>query len=298
MPKITPWKDKETWYTRVEGGESVATLAREFQKDPRTLQRGIDEVRRHRAAKEAREALLRESLRHHLEDLLGLVQRAARVVLPPPLHPDLRSPGTEAPRLLELGPIRVERQDDWFDKVVLDLELEFTWALLREHLGRSHEFRLLGRWKKAFLAALDSQLGFRDYLLTRLQEDLGLNLGDDIGRPGTIRPAAAAAIATAAVSRLLGEEPPYELRVEPGENGEFLVNGLGGGRLSGDGKPAQLALGSLLESVMCSPAAHDLVQAYRLANNEAAALKESLELVRASHYLQGTCRACRRYGGI
>ena len=44
MPKITPWEDKEDWYVRAERGESVAKMARESRKDPRTLQRGIDDV--------------------------------------------------------------------------------------------------------------------------------------------------------------------------------------------------------------------------------------------------------------
>ena len=78
MPKNIPWEQKERWCGRFERGDSVAMMAREYRKDPRTVQRGIDDVRRHRATKDAREALLRESLRHHLEDLLVLVERVAR----------------------------------------------------------------------------------------------------------------------------------------------------------------------------------------------------------------------------
>ena len=44
MPKTVPWKDKEQWFKRYEGGESVAKLTKESSKDPRTVQRGIEEV--------------------------------------------------------------------------------------------------------------------------------------------------------------------------------------------------------------------------------------------------------------
>jgi hypothetical protein len=298
MPKITPWEDKEAWYVRAERGESVAKMARESRKDPRTLQRGIDDVRRHRTAQEARETLLRESLRRHLEDLLSLLDRAVRIVDPPPVRPDLRFSGVEPPQILELGPVRVGRQGCAFGNVTLEVEQEFIWALLKEHLGRSHEFRLLGRWKKAFLAALNSHLEFREYLVITFRQDLELTLGEDIGQVGTIRPVAMEEVACAMVSRLLSEEPPYELRIEQGEGGEFLVNGLSGGRLSSDERTPQESFRSLLDTLMSSPSALGLVQANRRVIEETDGLREALELVRASYYLPGTCRACRRYGGV
>ena len=298
MPKITPWEDKEAWHVRAERGESVAKMARESRKDPRTLQRGIDDVRRHRTAQEAREALLRESLRRHLEDLLSLLDRAVRTVDPPPLRPDLRFPGLEPPQILELGPVRVSRQGSAFENVTLEVEQEFTWALLREHLGRSHEFRLLGRWKKAFLATLNSHIEFREYLVTALRRDLELTLGDDIGQLGTIRPVAMDEVACGMVSRLLNEEPPYEVSIEQGESGEFLVNGLSGGRFSSDIQTPQESFRGLLDASMSSPSALGLVQANRRAIEETDGLREALQLVRASYYLPGTCRACRRYGGV
>ena len=298
MPKITSWKDKEAWYARAEQGESVSTMAREYKKDPRTLQRGIDDIRRHRAVQEARESLLRESLRNHLEELLALVGRAARVVVPPPLHPELRFPGVEPPLLLELGPVRVDRQGDAFDRVTLEVEEEFTWGLLREHLGRSQEFRLLGRWKKAFLEALKSNIALRQHLLMALQQDRGLRLSDNMRQPGKIRPAAAEELARAAVSRILVEDPHYDLQVTQMEKGEFLVNGSSGGRLASEGTTAQVDIESLLDSVMSSPAAQSLGQAYARADEAVSSVREALELVRASYYLPGTCRACRRYGGI
>ena len=298
MPKITSWKEKETWYARAEQGESVSTMAREYKKDPRTLQRGIDDIRRHRAAQGARESLLRESLRHHLEELLILVERAARVVLPPPAHPEFRFMGVEPPLFLEIGPVRVDRQGDEFNQVALEVEQEFTWGLLREHLGRSREFRLLGRWKKAFLEALKSNLALRQYLLGTIQKDLGLSLSDEIHQSSLIRPAAAEELAKAAVSRILVEDSPYDLEITQMNEGEFLVNGVSGGMLSIAGTAVQVEFDRLLHSVISSTPGQSLRQAYDRANEAANNAKEALELVRASYYLPGTCRACRRYGGI
>jgi len=237
-------------------------------------------------------------VRHHLEELLGLVERAVRVVVPPPLHLDLPFPGVGPPRFLELGPVRVDQQGDAFDRVTLEVEQEFTWGLLREHLGRSREFRLLGRWKRALLEALNLHLALRQHVLTALQQDLGLKLSDDIRQPGTIRPAAAEELARAAVSRILVEDAPYDLQVTQGEKGEFLVNGGSGGRLSSKATTAQEVIGGLLNSVMSSRAGQSLGQAYGRADAAVGSAREALELVRASYYLPGTCRACRRYGGI
>ncbi|MCH7665599.1 MAG: hypothetical protein IH936_06710 [Acidobacteria bacterium] len=297
MPKITPWEDKERWYSRSEQGETVATMAREYQKDPRTVQRGIDDVRRHRATREAREALLRESLRQHLKDLLDLVERAARVVVPAPAHLPLRFPGEEPPRFLELGPMRVDRQGDEFERVTLEVEQEFTWGLLKEHLGRSPAFRQLARWKRAFLEALNSHLGLREGLLTELRA-IGLSLGDDVSQIGTMRPATAEELARAAVSQILEEDPPHELLVVTGERGEFLVNGSSARLLLPDGESPQEAMRGLVNALVSSGAGQALGQAYSQVNAYAGSLREALELVRASYYIPGTCRACRRYGGI
>ncbi|MCZ6488935.1 MAG: hypothetical protein O7A06_00195, partial [Acidobacteria bacterium] len=233
MPKNIPWEQKEGWCGRFERGDSVAMMAREYRKDPRTVQRGIDDVRRHRATKDAREALLRESLRHHLEDLLVLVERVARSVVSPPTHLELRFPGVEIAPFLDIGPVRVDRHGDTFDVVTLEVEQEFTWGLLKEHLGRDRTFRLLARWKQAFSEALNAHLVFRDGLLTVL-EDFGLRISDDLLQPGTVRPAAAEELVKAAVSQILLEDPPYELQLKQGENGEFLLNRGTGGRLLPD----------------------------------------------------------------
>ena len=102
----------------------------------------------------------------------------------------------------------------------------------------------------------------------------------------------------ATVSRIPDAEPPYQLQVDQGENGKFLVNGGTGGRLLPSGPAPQEVVCRLLDSLMSSQAGQALGQTYRQATKETGDVREALELVRASYYLPGACRACPRYGGI
>ncbi len=129
-------------------------------------------------------------------------------------------------------------------------------------------------------------------------EDLGFRLSDDLRHPGTVRPAAAEELVRAAVSQILLEDPPYELQLNQGENGEFLLNRGTGGRLLPDSEAAQEVVNGVLDSMISSQQGQALRQAHHRAAEQAGSLREALELIRASYYLPGTCRACRRYGGI
>ena len=309
MPKTVPWKDKEQWFKRYESGESVAKLSGEFGKDPRKVQRGIEDVGDWRATQKVREVLFREAHRFHQKELLGSVELGSQSVASPPRHPDLGFQAAESSRFHDLGPVRAYRKGGAFDVVTIGVENEFTWELLNKHLGRHEMFRQLDVWKRAFLAAMNAHMALRTGVPPAL-EDLGFQLSDDLREPGTLRPGAAEQLLRAGVSRILAEDPPYGLRVIEGENGEFFIEGdtdqaegeefplknPNGGRLLPGGKNAHEVVSGVLDSVTSGQAAEAVRNTYNKADRATGEARRALELLRASHYIPGTCGACPRYG--
>ena len=308
MPKTVPWKDKEQWFKRYEGGESVAKLSGESSKDPRTVQRGIEEVGNWRATQKVREVLFREAHRFHQKELLGSVELRSQSVVSPPRHPALGFQAKESSRFHEFGPVRAHQKEGAFDEVIIGVENEFTWGLLNEHLGRHDLFRHLDVWKRAYLAAMNAHMDLRAAAVTALKT-FGLELGDDLGQPGTLRPGGVEVLLRVAVSRILAEDPPYGLRVEEVENGEFFVErdtdraegeefaakNSSGGRLLPGGKDAREVMSGVLDSVT-SGHAEAVRDTYDKADRATGEARRALELLRASHYIPGTCGACPRWG--
>ena len=309
MPKTVPWEDKEQWFKRYESGESVAKLSGESGKDPRTVQRGIDEVGNQRATQKVRGVLFREAHRRHQEDLLGSVELGSQSVASPPRHPDLGFQAAESSGFYDHGPVRAHRKGDVFDAVTFELEEELTWELLNKHLGRDEMFRQLDVWKRSFLAAMNAHMALRTGVVTALK-DLGFQLSDDLDNLGTLRPGGGEVLLRAAVSQILAEDPPYGLRVTEGENGEFFIEGdtdlaegeefpvrnLNGGRLLPGGNDAQEVMSGVLGSVMSGQAAKAVREAYYKADRATEEALYAMKLLRASHYMPGTCGACPWYG--
>jgi hypothetical protein len=309
MPKTVPWKDKEQWFKAYESGESVAKLSKESNKDPRTVQRGIEEVGDLRATQKVREVLFRDAHRFHQNELLGSVELGSQSVVSPPPHPDLGFQATESSRFHEFGPVRAHQKGGAFDLVTIGVEKELTWELLNEHLGRHDLFRDLYAWKRAFLVAMNAQMALRAAAVTALKT-FGLELSDDLRQPGTLRPGGAEELLRAAVSRILSEDPPYGLRVNEGENEEFFVGGdtdqaegeefpvknFSGGQLLPGGKDAREVMSGVLDSVTSGQAAESVRDTYGKADRATKEARRALELLRASHYIPGTCGACPRWG--
>jgi hypothetical protein len=196
-----------------------------------------------------------------------------------------------------------------YDAVTSELEEELTWELLNKHLGRHEMFRQLDGWKRAFLAAMNAHMALRTGVVTALK-DLGFQLSDDLDNLGTLRPDGGEVLLRAAVSQILAEDPPYGLRVYEGENGEFFIEGdtdlaegeefpvrsPNGGRLLPGGKDAHEVVSGVLDSVASGQAAEAVRETYNKADRATVEARRALELLRASHYIPGTCGACPRYG--
>ena len=295
MPRKVPWEVKERWYEAAERGTTVASLANDSKKDPRTVQRGVDEVRQHRLAAAARTELLKEGLRRHQEELLGLVRATAEALVPLPSHLELRFPGVPPPQVLELGPIRAFLSGEEYTEVRLVMEEEFLWGLLRAHLGKDSAYRRLAEWKAAALEELNARLALKNHVVEVILREAELELGDDPRREGNVTARGLDQVVRAVVSRSVGEVTPYAIEVDVSQDGGLVINHIEAGCLP----TPEFDLRALVAGLPQAIATQD--QGLRLQAGRAKAAEQARRAahafleVRASHYLPGSCRSCKRY---
>ena len=295
MPKTTPRNQKESWYERFEQGHSIARLARDHKKDPRTIQRAIEDIRLGRQTAEAKIELLKDGLRRHQEELLGVLGQASNAIQPVPTKIDLHYPGVPPPPVLSLEGAEVHLHGERYSEVILDVEKGFPWGLLREHLGNDRAMLRLGHWKKVVLSGLNAMLDLREALVIRVGEEFGLAADEDISRDGAIRPAALETILRDVVAKALGVTAEG-IDFTPLQGTEFSINGRPAGRLSGERKGLLEALRDLPSRFVDEEPALLFREAYKRVAAAAPAARDTFLEVGAAYYLPGTCRVCKRFG--
>jgi hypothetical protein len=295
MPKITPRNQKEAWYEKFEQGHSIARLARDHKKDPRTIQRAIEEIRLGRQTAEAKIELLKDGLRRHQEELLGVLGQASNAIQPLPTQIDLHYPGVPPPPVLALEGAEVHLSGGRYTEVILDVEKGFPWGLLREHLGNDRAILRLGNWRRAVLSGLNATLALRGALVIRVGEDFGLTANEDISREGAIRPAALGAVLKDVVAKVLGAAEEG-IDFKPLQGTEFSINGRPAGRLPREQKGLLEALRDLPSRLVDEEPALQFREAHERVATAANLARDACLEAGAAYYLPGTCRVCKRFG--
>ena len=296
MPVKIEYAKKEEWFEAFEQGATVASLASSHKKDPRTIQRGIEEVRHRRLANEVRTGLLREGLRRHQEDLLSLVGRVADVARPLPVHIDpIYRRHTALPELDMTG-FNVVVQDGSYSEVRLDVEREFHWQLLKAHLGHDKAYTYLGHWKTAVLDELNTRITLMDRITQVLTQDLGITVDPSAQQPGHVSPLCVYEIAKALFGRALRESPPYKLEVTIVEAGELFMNNQLCGQLRDSNTMVLAEIRNLPEKLAKEDASASTLELHRMATEQAERARQAFLEIRASYYLPGKCASCGRYG--
>ncbi len=292
-----PYTEKEIWFEASEGGKSVADLARDYRKDPRTVRRGIEEVRNRRLTAQVRVQRLRDAIGRHHDDLLNVVAGAAKSIGVPPVHIESVYTGRPTAEIGLSGATAVVSDSEFLD-VRLEVEEGLRWRLLKAHLPNHRAYVFLDRWKTAVLAEFNDRLRVRAQVSSKLVEEIGVSIDNDSSRPGTVTQLLIHNMSRAAVSRALLESPVYSLSLTAEESGQFVdEDGRVCGRLEGVGQ------GEKLEAIRRLPvdiASGELGVSLAGHHAEVAVLagkaSEGFEVIHVSYYLDGTCAACSRYG--
>jgi hypothetical protein len=295
MPRNVPYEQKEAWYEEHQRGATVGRLARTHKKDPRTIQRGIEEVGQRRLGADVRSDLLRDALKRHQEDMLDLVDRVVASMRTTPIHIDSIHQGSTPSAIAGLVGVKGVASDGVYGKVTLDAEKELLWELLGAHIGRDKAYRHLARWKAALSDELNSRVALRSHVVSRLIEEAGVEMDRDAGRSNTVSALGVHEISKAVVSRALGEIPPYPFSVSS-DHGEVAINGGLGGRLEEGNEAALKSISALPRTIQGDEPTSKLRSCREALTAEADRARRSFEEISVAHYIPGTCLSCRKFG--
>ena len=293
MPRVVPYVKKERWFEEFGTGESVAKIANRDKKDPRTVQRGIEEVRNRRLTAQVREEILKEGLRKHQDLLLNTLSTAAGSIAPISIHVEkLYFPKPSVPDLqVELN---VVSSDDGYVDVALDVEQGFAWQLLLQHLGKTKPFRYLSVWKSALVEELNARLALRGLVKEGATKKAGLTISESPDKPNAIRPEALYELAKGVFSIALQEHPMYAMDIRVDKDGVMRVNDGGKSRRGQDEERAN-ALRQIMKSLACGETAQSLQRHHAKTDVAARRARQAFLEVAMSYYIPGHCASCARY---
>ena len=297
MPRKVPFEQKQMWFEKFESGKTVARLASDHKKDPRTIQRGIEEARHRQLSNQVRTELLKAAIRKHQDDLMELVTRISGQINGLPVHVDSIN-ATIEPDPGAVPGIVLATKEGLVTNIMLEAEGQLRWNLLREHLGSDKAYTHLGRWKSAVLLELNARSNLRERIRGKLTRELKLRIDTDFEEPGTITPAYLNELTKSVFSLVLSEHPAYRVKLVAGTQGEFFIDqGSTCGRLfPADVDGTLAALRKLPMSVAREESAAALVSLHQVTVDNARRASLAFEEISASYYLGGTCSSCKRYG--
>lgn len=295
MPKNVSKSIKVAWFEKFEGGESIAKLARDNKRDPRTVQRAVEEIRLQRQTYQAQTELLKEALKQHQNDLFEVLGDAIALLGPLPFSLELHHAGVAPPSPLKFGGWTAQFNGHRYVELDLEVEEEYAFELLKEHLGRDRAFVLLKRWKQTVLDELNAQLDLRNVLEQIIVEELKLTIGQDVRLPGMIRPSTLSQLFSSSISHLYDENSKPEPVLVSGQEGEFFLGGSTGGRLPSDSHDLLERIQSLPKRLSEEPQAKGLRKSHEACNQAAKSAKQSFREIQAAHFVPNSCPACRRY---
>ena len=294
MPRVVPYDQKEKWFEESEKGSSVAKLANFHKRDPRTIQRGIEEVRNRRLTAQVRVEVLREGLRKHQEVLLEALSRAAQAIIPMPVHIEEIYHPNQGIHALRIERLSVHVSEDGYVSLELDVELDFVWQLLRQHLGKIKAFNYLSRWKSAVVEELNARLVLKGLVKEGITGEIGLTISEDPTEAHAIRPEAVYELIKGIFSIAMEQSPAYAIDIHVDEDCVMRINdGTKGGNRKDDGRTH--AIKHLVEKIACGETAKDLRGFHREVADAARRARQAFLEIVLSYYIPGHCASCGRY---
>ena len=90
------------WLERLEEGSTEAQIARSEKKDLRTVKSAIERARNEQDMALVRREILKEAYRRHIDDMLEILRRLDRLLVPPPDELPLRHPGADQSKIWDV----------------------------------------------------------------------------------------------------------------------------------------------------------------------------------------------------
>lgn len=303
MPRKIPLTQMRDWLQSYERGKSEAAIARQARRDVRTVKKGIEQARREQDAHTARAELLKDALRKHQDDLLGVVNAllSALVMLPPGLE-------LQWEQYVSLRPIPLAGATATYDSgkgwtITLHVEAESRWELLQQHLGRDSMWNAVAKWKNALALHIEARIALKRKTAALLKERTGYDVvqyPETASRVGSVYPAAVDLFYQVGLNRALGiadRTNPEESIVATPDG--YIGHRPGGTRLAYTRDSSEECRTNILaafKDLQVSPEAKEARATYLEAGEFTDKAKRAVEEISLLGMITGQCRVCRRLG--
>ena len=299
--KISIIKKRE-WLKAYEEGRSEASIARGESCDVRTLKKGIQDARLERDATLARSDLIKEALHSHNEKLLELIREIFLVVKLP--GPDQAIPwkhkGSSGSIGIEGGRVQYESWPEIkVTNTIMDAEDKPEWELLTEHLKTDRLRQLLGQWKIAFAAHIETRMVIKLKLVNLLQEKSGYQIADKSTDSHFLYSASVDFLFQEEINQLLKPASARNLMeniVAVPDTGRVEHAGLSLARAPGSEEECRQHMLDTLDELRVFAEATSVINTYKVIKDLTARARRAAEEILMLGLVPGHCRICRRLG--
>lgn len=186
MPKKIPVTEKREWLRRYEDGETAAQIKKRLPEgskyDLKTINSGIEWARLERIAANAQEELVKDRLKNHHDQMLGVVLNILSALVVPDRYLPLgravkNNKVVSVP--IELPESRVTYESKKGLVLTLKDETSPLWELLREHMKHDRLWKILDTWKSAVTSHFQARKMLALEVERILETKTGYYIGDD-----------------------------------------------------------------------------------------------------------------------
>jgi hypothetical protein len=179
MPKRYSGATKMKWFELHRAGKSAEYIANKYDCDVRTVRKGIAEVQHKQDARQASIELLKDKIKRHQDSLVEELGRIhSKIALPPTDYVVLSWYLNSNSIFTGAGKLRRGQPPPTIVDSRTFTEGNLTRELLKEHLGKKQEWRIIMEWNRACAADKDSRTAAQLRFAAMLKEITGFELSD------------------------------------------------------------------------------------------------------------------------
>jgi len=301
MPKKVPMSEKREWLRDFDEGKPAAEIAKQRKKALKVIKRGIEEARADRDGAAARAEIVKDALKGHQQQLMGIINRLSDAAEVPPFDLELRreKSGALAPVPLSAGRIIYTPAQGLM--VELSDENTTLWKLLKEHLTRDRLWSAIRKWKEALIPHIKARLELESGIKLLIETETGFKVTDDKpadGKTAFVYPHAVNLLYRIYMRKVLGisdETNPQE-RMVASDDG-YVRHGGGGSELAYCPSKQEQCREALIKAFKKIPDLPEIKRAIATESelrNVCNKLKQHLEDIRLMGLIPGRCRICSR----
>jgi len=297
MPKKFTQSEKLKWLELYESGKSEKYIANEVAHcDPRTVKIGIDEVRRKQDVVIARRELVKDALRKHQDTLFDELDRMI-VSLYLPAQDNVVLPWQH-------GGDSILKESETDISTLIKIPYSEDTAvgrLLKEHLSNDRLWKVLSRWRKAYIAHLLARTALQRKIVSVIQDETGYKMVDNnkTQQPFlysyTTGDLFFRTVLQNALHLKADFNPEHDITVNTA-NGDIRYGGLVLGEVPGTEEKTKTKLIEAFHDLKDSSEGVSFAETYKTLEEAITRVRQVIENLKLLGLLPGQCEICKRLG--